>query len=62
MRTCQLKTNVKGLALEPGDVVDVTHPSQPTWAAKLFRIEELSHYDTDRLVLSLSEYAAQAYI
>ncbi len=43
MRTCQLKTNVKGLALEPGDVVDVTHPSQPTWSAKLFRIEELSN-------------------
>jgi hypothetical protein len=29
-------------------VVDVTHPGQPTWAQKLFRIEELSHDDTDK--------------
>ncbi len=62
MRTAEWKTNVKGLAIEPGDVVDVTHPSQPTWDAKLFRVEELVHDDTDSLVIRGSEYAPQAYV
>lgn len=57
----ELKTTVKGLALEPCDLVDITHSSQPAWLAKLFRIEELSHDADDRLTLKLSEYVPEAY-
>jgi hypothetical protein len=59
---CEFKTTVKGLALEPGDVVDVTHPSQPSWAAKDFRIEEVSLDEMDRLIIRASEYVPSAYI
>jgi hypothetical protein len=55
---CSLKTTVQGLALEVGDVVDITHPSQPTWAAKLFRVEDTKLDEDDRLELQLSEYFA----
>ena len=58
--TCSLTTNVQGLALEPGDVVDVTHAAYPDWSAKLCVIEELSYDDQDRLQLRLSEYVAAA--
>lgn len=58
----ELKTTVKGLALQPGDVVDLTHPSQPAWAGKLFRIEDRSLDENDRLTLRLSEYSGSAYI
>ncbi len=58
----ELTTNIQGLALEPGDLVTVTHHSQPTWAQKQMRIEELSLDDQDRLTLKVSEYFAGAYI
>jgi len=60
--TCQFKTTVLGLAIEPGDVVDVTHSSQPAWSQKLFRVEDLQYGDDDRLELQLSEFFAAAYI
>ena len=60
--TVELTTNVLGLALQPGDVVDVTHSSQPRWAAKLFRVEEMDHDEQDRLVVRGSEYVAAAFI
>ena len=53
---CQFKTTVQGLALEVSDVVDVTHPSQPTWAAKLFRIEDYRLDEDGRIELQMSEY------
>jgi cell wall-associated NlpC family hydrolase len=53
---CQFKTTVQGLAIEVGDVVDVTHPSQPTWAAKLFRIEDYRLDEDGRIELQMSEY------
>ena len=56
------KTNVKGLALQIGDVVDVTHPSRPSWAAKLLRIDELSHDTEDRLEIVATEYTPGAYL
>lgn len=58
---CSFKTTVLGLAIEPGDVVDVTHGSQASWSAKLFRVESVSYGDDDRLELQLSEYTALAY-
>lgn len=56
------KTNIQALALEVGDVVDVTHSSQPTWAGKLFRIEDLSYDERDRLEIKASEYFEGAYL
>ena len=56
------KTTIKGLALQPGDVVDLTHPSRPSWAAKLMRIEELNHDAEDRLEITAIEYTPGAYI
>jgi cell wall-associated NlpC family hydrolase len=59
---CALTTNIQGLALEPGDVVDVTHPSRPSWVQKLFRVEDLDYDDLDRLQVKLSEYSAAPYL
>lgn len=59
---CGFKTNIQGLAVEVGDVVDVTHGSQPAWAEKLFRVEDLGYDEADRLELKLSEYVASAFI
>lgn len=53
---CSFTTTVQALALEVGDVVDVTHPSQPTWDAKMFRIQDLQFDEDGRLELQLSEY------
>jgi hypothetical protein len=60
--TAEWTTNIKGIALEPGDVVDVTHSSQPTWAAKLFRVQRIDYDATDRLMIQAVEYYAGAYI
>jgi len=54
-------TTIKGLALQPGDLVDVTHTSQPNWAGKLFRLEGLSHDENDHLQLEASEYVPSAF-
>ena len=51
----RLRTSVKGLAIEPGDVVDVTHPAMPGWDAKEFVVENLSYDDDGRISLLLSE-------
>ncbi len=56
------KTSIKGLPLEPFDIVDVTHSSQPAWAGKLFRIEEISHDEDDRMEIVASEYFEGAYL
>ena len=53
---CSWKTTVQGLAIEVGDVVDVTHPSQPTWAGKLFRVEDFKLDEDGRIELQASEY------
>jgi hypothetical protein len=50
------KTTVKGLALELGDVVDVTHSGHPAWSSKLFRIESLSQDESDRIEITAREY------
>ena len=58
----ECKLGFGGLSLEPGDVVGVTHPSQPTWSEKQFRIEEANLDDNGRLELKLSEYVPSAYL
>lgn len=58
----ELKTNLQGLALEPGDIIDLTHPSQPAWSQKLARIEDLSLDDKDKLTIRWSEYFEGAYV
>lgn len=47
---------IGGLALEPGDIISITHPAQPRWSAKLFRIDDLSLDDTDRIQVKASEF------
>jgi hypothetical protein len=54
------KTNIQGLALMPGDLVDVTHPSMAT-AAKKMRIENLEYDENDILAITASEYVESAY-
>jgi hypothetical protein len=58
----ELKTNIKGLALEPTDIIDVTHSSQPSWAGKLFRIEEIGQDENDHMIIRALEYFEGAYI
>lgn len=60
--TVGFTTTIKGLALQPGDVVDITHPIKAAWSGKKFRIEALSHDEDDRLVLQASEYVDGAFI
>jgi hypothetical protein len=59
--TYRWKTNIQGLALQPGDLVDVTHPSLPSGAAFL-RIESLEHDEHDRLVITANEHVPSAFI
>lgn len=58
----RLKTTIKGLALQVGDVVDITHPSRPSWSARLMRIEEISHDGDDRLEITATDYTPGAYL
>jgi hypothetical protein len=60
--TCQFTTNIQGLALEPGDLITVIHPSRPTWSQKVMRIEQASYDPQDRLILTCTEYFDGAYI
>ena len=57
----EFKTNIKGLALEPMDVIDITHPSQPSWNQKLFRIEDITHDENDHLAIKFTEYFDAVY-
>jgi hypothetical protein len=58
---CEFTTTVKGLALEPEDIISVTHSSQPGWSAKQFRILKLDHDENDYLKLQAAEYFGGAY-
>jgi hypothetical protein len=58
----EFKTSLKGLALEPGDIIDLTHPSQPSWDQKLVRIEDISLDEKDHLTIRWSEYFEGAYV
>lgn len=54
------KTNIKGLALQIGDIVDVTNEALPDYTAKLMRIEALEFDEMDRLAITASEVVAAA--
>lgn len=56
------KTTIKGLALQNGDVVTITHPSRPSWTARPFRIEEVNHDAEDRLEITAVDYTPGAYL
>lgn len=58
----RFKTTLKGLALQKGDVIDVTHPCRPSWSARLMRIEDLSHDEDDRLEITALDYTPGAYL
>jgi predicted phage tail protein len=56
------KTTVLGLAIEPGDIIDVTHSCQLRWNQKLFRVENIASGDDDRLELQCVEFFPGAYV
>ncbi len=60
--TVSFKTSIKGLSLEPGDVIDITQGSQPSWQAKVFRVEDLELDEDDHLKVTASEYSDAIYI
>lgn len=47
---------IGGLALEPGDIISITHPAQPRWSAKLFRIDDCPLDENDRIQVKASEF------
>src|SRR5262249_13605224 len=55
------KTSIRGLALQPGDIVDVTHPSL-TSPGKNLRIETLEYDEEDHLQIRVSDYVPSAAI
>ena len=59
--TVEFTTNLIGLALEPGDTIDLTHPAMPAWDNQLARIDEVSHDENDRLVIKASQYVELPY-
>jgi len=57
-RVLKWTANIQGLALQPMDVVDVTHPILET--PMEVRIDELEHDEQDRLVITAREYVESA--
>lgn len=55
------RTTVKALALQPGDVVDVTHGTLPT-ITRYLRITSLTHDENDYLAIEATEYVPAAYL
>lgn len=56
------KTNIQGLPLQPGDLVDLTHPSLPGAGAKVLRLDNVGMDENDRMILTASEYVESAYV
>jgi len=61
-RGCQFTSTLKGLALEPGDVVTVTHSADPAWNGKLATIQDIDHDAEDRLVFVCTEYSPEVFV
>ncbi len=55
--TIKLRTNLKGIPLMPGDIVDITHPVMPGWSARKFWVDDLELDMEGRLQLICSEVA-----
>jgi hypothetical protein len=52
----QHTTTEKGLALEPGDIIDITHPAQPGWDERKARVTDLEFDEMGRLVVKWIDY------
>lgn len=61
-RSCQFKTTLRGLAIEPGDVVTITNSADPYWTSQLARVEDVEMDEQDRLTLRCSEYSGSVFI
>ena len=56
----ELRTKSKGIMLQPGDVIDITHPT-PGWTNKKFRVRGVKVDQKFEVVLSLGEYQDSVY-
>jgi chromosome segregation ATPase len=56
----EIRTKSKGLMLQPGDVIDITHPT-PGWTAKKFRVRGVKMDQRFEVILSLGEYQDSVY-
>lgn len=57
-----LTSNIQGIAIEPGDIVDITHPTRPSWTSKPFRVDSIDYDQEDRMVVRASEYIEPAIL
>jgi predicted nucleic acid-binding Zn-ribbon protein len=56
----ELTIKSKGILLQPGDVVGVTHPT-PGWVDRYFRVRQVAINNDHTVTLSLQEYNASTY-
>jgi cell wall-associated NlpC family hydrolase len=61
VRACEFVTNIKGLPLEPGDIIDVTHSADPAWTARKAWIDDIQYDQDDRLKIRCFEYYEPAF-
>jgi cell wall-associated NlpC family hydrolase len=54
------KTNVQGLPLQPGDLVDITHVRIPE-GSKVLMVETIEQDGDDRIAIRATEYVPSAY-
>jgi hypothetical protein len=59
--TCEFITGQMGLAIEPGDLITVTHPSAG-WIDKIMRVIETEEFPNEEVKLSCVEYDASVYV
>jgi hypothetical protein len=57
---CQFGLSIKDSDIEVGDVIAITH-DLPGWENKWFRVIKLEDQDDDTIVVTASEYVAEAY-
>jgi hypothetical protein len=59
---CRFKTNIQALALQPCDLIDITHSAMPGFSAKVLRVDTLDYDENDRLLITASEHVASAFL
>lgn len=57
---CQFALSIKDSDIEVGDVIAITH-DLPGWESKWFRVIKLEDQGDDTIVVTASEYVAEAY-
>jgi len=57
---CQFALSIKDSDIEVGDVIAITH-DLPGWENKWFRVIKLADQEDDTIVVTASEYVAEAY-